>query len=176
MRFERIENIHDRLEMAREECIAELVSALDIVDIGIGKPRYTSELERVLANGKSIARATDFYVLYEPTVFDHSYMFRCRSGLTFLYTLPYNSRDGFYCDFRAFIRGYYKEKRELEGLVEHSKPHTQRRYEGQFLIKDTMDALVVDDRYKIRENGDFAAIIAMNATMAAFRPLLQNND
>lgn len=55
--------------------------------------------------------------------------------------MPYNTHEGFYKDFSSLMT-------------------TQANYHFKSNPTDGIQAQIVSDRYKTRENGDFAAIIA----------------
>jgi hypothetical protein len=183
MKFEPINMLHS-LPLERTECLDRLIRDFNIKSWAPHRPKHISELERLLVYGMAIPRRADFtdkrgsdlncggYL----QVFDHDYLFRCESGITFSLTMPYNTHDGFYTDFDSMMRDYY-EMRDRNAAFASQNTHSvysTKGWENQFAIDQPIDALIVDDRYKIRENGSFAAIIAASSTMCALKEIMSS--
>lgn len=179
MRFEPIGQCRQYIPLLREECLDNLIRDFGVKSVG-DDVYHLSELERVLVFGKTISRRFDFsdnsgQCMRNGSswhlIFDHDYVFKCESGMTFMMTMPYDTHDGFYEKFDAMIHDYYERKSELTHDVNDPQigrwmwEYKTDGWRKQFAITETMDAVIVDDRYKIRENGDFAAIIATTDTL-----------
>lgn len=166
--------------LMRDDCFDNLKRDFGVKSWSRGT-HHISELERVLAFGTSRSRPhTDFSdsngrLMGQGAwhIFDHDCIFKCESGMTFMMTLPYDSFDGFFETFYGVTRRYYKRKNEIIRMLNDpqksrwAKEYKTPGWQKQFAITDQIDAVIVDDKYKIRENGDFAAIIAMRGTLSA---------
>jgi len=182
VRFEHIN--HYRPQLARDAAIVALREDLGVRQFVSGVPRHYSELERLLVQGRSIARMNDFTGGYESTVdltgqlgiFDHATTFSGRCG-TFVLTMPYNSIAGFYRDFEKLTRDYLQTRDSATSISERSdmwrSPYAKNPWKAELRTRPTIKAMVVSDRYKTRENGDFAAVIATDQTLWAMEKMMR---
>lgn len=178
MRFTLINKSH--FPLLREECLDNLIYDFGVKSYG-DRPAHVSELERMLVFGKARLRYdTDFSDDSSRRmgqrwwhILDHDYMFKCDSGMTFMMTMPYDTHESFHEKFDAMMSAYYERKGEIARLVDDPNyKYLRKRYgtlewRKQFAITQKIDAVIVDDKYKIRENGDFAAVIATTETLHA---------
>lgn len=149
--------------MAQPNCIDNLKR-----DFGVKAwselPAYLSMLERALVFGKSRERFREITRIlnleYWHPIFDHGALLKCNDNTTFALVMPYNEPHEFYRKFYEMINEYYDKKAPLE------QPRESER----------MTALIVNNRYKIRKNGSFVAIIATVETIERMSPVLQAND
>lgn len=140
MKFRPISTYHPPLE--RPDSIRSLVNDFRVVTWTV-PPLSLETMLRCMRHGRAWERYSDRRYgvgsRYIHGVIDHAYAFKCDVG-AFLLTMPYNTHEGFYKDFSSLMNvhaGYFG-----------SNP------------TDDIHAQIVNDRYKTRENGDFAAIIA----------------
>jgi len=95
-------------------------------------------------------------------VFDHVLCFKGMSGAPFVLTMPYATPEVFYRSFNQLADRYYREKSNLADSmgIGYGKEYRTENWGYQFRTPCKMMAIIVPDRFKVRENGDFAAIIA----------------
>lgn len=170
MRFEPIKTLPMFCPNFREEGYDTLVKEIGVYSWSWTQPFMASELERFLILGTSHKRKSDFFELNvthgtynKLAVFDHAICFKAYLG-PFVMTMPYGSYDGFYCNFNAFADAYYRDKARIADITKSgvSKMYAAENWHNQLFRwnERRMMAAIVPDRFKVRTNGDFAAIIA----------------
>lgn len=183
MRFEPIETLPNACPLFVEEAYDALVNDLGIKAWHWHQPNTMSELERFLLHGSSRSKRGDFFDLprhhVADGVFDHSICFKGETGAPFVLTMPYSTSDRFYRDFNWVISAYYYEKaiRTDNLWFGYEKEYRTENWRSQFMTQRKITATIVPDRFKLRYNGDFAAIIAMDhwmhflSELGGFRPV-----
>ena len=191
MRFKPIADAYSCVPLLRSECLDNLIRDFDVKSYH-WYFQYMSELERVLVYGNANCRDTDFYPcdhFHHGTVLDHTLVFKCKIGMPFAMTMPYATPESFNYSFAAMMNDYYDTKNRYRSIVSEltesrdrarfsricDKYGTEdriraenfrgRNWQKQFAIAERIDAVIVDDMYKVRENGNFAAIIATTETL-----------
>jgi hypothetical protein len=98
---------------------------------------------------------------------DHAAFIRRTDGRTFVLTMPYDREDSFYKGFNESLKEYQAKKAEIRDRIEEGYGGDYRRKAWRKQICSDVDirAVVVDNRYKIRENGDMVAVIATAETL-----------
>ena len=171
MRFEPIKTLPNICPLFLEEGYRSLVDELGVTAWHWGMPSYASELERFLLHGSVQKRKSDFFSIRgheynSKLIFDHTICFKTYDG-PFLLTMPYGTVDRFYNEFNKFADAYYSEKEKIakaqEKWLGQLKDYTTEQWWGQLHCLPKMKAVVVPDRFKVRKNGDFAAVIGMNS-------------
>lgn len=173
MRFEPIKTLPKRCPRFVEEAYDALVNELGVYAWHWHQPRTMSELERFLTYGSSRSNRGDFFEIMNGgirfNVFDHVICFKCEMGAPFVLTMPYATPDRFYHEFNQLSDKYYQEKSDLADLVDkgfgcgYVNSNNWKHQLFDFLPK--MAATIMPDRFKVRKNGDFAAIIATDSWM-----------
>lgn len=155
MRFKPIKTYHPELE--RPECIRNLVTDLGVTS-WTWVPQYLQEAVRGMRAGRALPRRGDNLRGVERgrfrSVIDHAVMLGSEHGV-FMITMPYNTEDGFYRDFSDLMMAQAEDGG------------------GAGCYVGDLCAQIVSDRYKTKENGDFAAFIATVGTMEALRGLMR---
>lgn len=173
MKFEPIETLPGACPLFVEEAYDNLVGKLGVTAWRWHVPRMASELERFLIYGSSRSRRSDFHDMYGAhgyvrfDLFDHAICFKSASGAPFVLAMPYGDNLTFYEAFAGFIAEYYAEKERIARTAttfEHvyeafGAPCWAGQLDG---MQPMFDATIVPDWLKVRKNGDFAAIIAMD--------------
>lgn len=171
MRFERIGLYLQNEPNALTDGVANLIDDFDVVAYSRCPSIRLSELERLLKNGRSVERRDDFYDVpgsWHGQVIDHASVFKCNDGHVFMLTMPYNTERGFYRDFERMMHGYRRARRHFaHDLVSVHNEQTANRWAPQFVIPPMIEARIVPERYRTRDNGDLVAIIATTGTFAA---------
>ena len=170
MKFEPIETLPDACPLFVESAYKHLVDKLGVTAWHWHQPRTASELERFLIYGQSRSRFSDFYELINShysyhNVFDHAICFK--GYAPFVLTMPYGDNVTFYEEFDKFTASYYAEKERVVYAADAlgTKTYNTKSWNGQLHALPKFDATIVPNWYKVRENGDFAAIIAMDNWM-----------
>ena len=163
MRFSPIEQA--RFALMDHDRFDAFVRDFDVMSYA-HRPVHMAELERVLLFGRSRHRYEDRYFgeVGRLGVFDHDCVFRRKSGETFVVTMPYNTHEGFYDEFATKMGDYYQKKRN-SGIADSSE-FSSEGWRKQFDAEQKITALILNGMYKFRENGDFAAIVATDETLA----------
>lgn len=139
------------------------------------EPMTASELERFLIVGSSRENRGDFFDirvthgLYSKlSIFDHVICFKMTCA-PFLLTMPYGTVDEFTREFTAFLEAYYQEKAYVAETVTRFRRemYLSETWDFQLNFKPKMMAAIIPNRFKVRENGDFAAVIAMSNNIRA---------
>lgn len=164
MRFSPIEKLLDACpETFVEEGYNALINELGVTAWHWHEPNSASELERFLVYGTVRSRKDDFFRIGERpeyrklAVFDHAICFKSKTHGSFVLTMPYGTPDEFYSSFDVFANAYERYRSRVVELamtrpswkIDHLLPYTYQK----------MMAKIVPDRFKVRMNGDFAAII-----------------
>lgn len=161
MRFEPIETLPSRCPNFIEDAYDALVNEIGVYAWHWHEPRTADELERFLMRGESRRRRSDSFEInathgaYDKlALFDHAVCFKSTHA-PFVLTMPYVHEDtDYYRNFDAFADAYY-----------HRKPWvTDVTYPEQKMV-----TAIVPDRFKVRENGDFAAIVATDSAFTWLR-------
>ena len=156
MRFKPIKTYHPELD--RPDCIRNLVSDLGVTS-WTRVPLSLQEAIRGMRAGRAYPRRDDrergVGRGFNRRVIDHAVMLTSEHGV-FMLTMPYNTEDGFYRDFSDLMR----EQAKYGG--------------GGGCYVGDICAQIVSNRYKTRENRDFAAFIATVGTMEALRGLMRS--
>lgn len=128
-----------------------------------------SVMERFLTRGNVVTRAGDFGQEPHGDVIDHAAFIKCDDGKMFVLTMPYGTPDAFLESFDKAMGEYRTKKLKIREDMErgHDWDHRGKAWKEQIFADTDIRAVVVDDRYKIRENGDLAAIIATGETLVA---------
>lgn len=175
MKFEPIKTLPMFCPNFREEGYDALVKEVGVYAWRWHEPLMASELERFLMLGTSRKRSSDFFEINvthgkynKLAVFDHAICFKAYFG-SFVMTMPYGSADYFYRNFNEFSDAYYHEKAEIAEYAKSgiSKTYAAENWYSQLFRwnERRMMAAIVSDRFKVRTNGDFAAIIASDALL-----------
>lgn len=175
MRFEPIKTLPSACPLFLEDAYRHIVDDLRAIAWHWGVPRKASELERFLVRGRSREKKTDFHELRSShksysflDVFDHAICFKSAYCDPFVLTMPYGDNISFYTAFNEFVTDYYEDKSRIIYAYEHYYP---REYSSEewihqlFCFQGKIDATIVPNWFKIRENGDFAAIIARDSNL-----------
>jgi len=172
MRFEPIDTLPNKCPNFVEDAYESLVNELKVTAWNWYLPMTASELERFLIYGKSRHKIDDFFEMTnskydELRVFDHAICFKGISGAPFVLTMPYGNDVTFYREFDQFTKSYYAEKERVIYACDHlrCKAYMTEWWFSQLHAIQRFDAAIVPERFKVRTNGDFAAIIAMNNWM-----------
>ena len=168
MRFEPISTLPSACPLFVEDAYKALVGKLGVKSWHWSVPRTASELERFLLYGTARSLRSDFFELRSThpgysflDVFDHAICFKGIMGAPFALVMPYGNNETFHNAFEAFKAGYYKDKARVANAP-RSKTYSTRSWTGQLYTKPRFDTTIVPNWFKVRENGDFAAIIAMD--------------
>lgn len=165
MKFKPIETLPDVCPLFVESAYKYLIDKLGVTAWHWHRPGTTSELERFLIYGQSRYRWSDFHRYDNLHVFDHCICFK---GYTpFVLTMPYGNNVTFYEGFNEFTASYYAEKERVVYAADSlgSKTYSSKSWTEQLHASPKFDATIVPNWFKVRENGDFAAIIAMDSSM-----------
>lgn len=173
MNFQPIETLPNACPLFVEDAYKKLVNRLGVRTWHWGQPGKISELERFLLFGESRTRLSDFFEPWNNSsrfgyhvhyVFDHCLCFKSKYSLQFVLTMPYGDNETFYRNFELLANSYYQEKGRLAEAVKKGfgKNYKTPSWNSQFNCLPKMMATIVPNWFKVRENGDFAAIIAMD--------------
>lgn len=174
MKFEPIKTFPNACQLFVEEAYEQLVSKLGVKAWHWYVPRTGSELERFLIRGTSHSRRDDFHDLRaeHPSynfldLFDHSICFKGDIGAPFVLVMPYGDNITFHKAFEGFKADYYDDKARVVYAADHLGSKVYKlsgigHKWGQLHCMGKFDATIVPNWFKVRENGDFAAIIAMD--------------
>lgn len=172
MRFEPIETLPSACPLFVEEAYDALVNELRVTAWHWHEPSHASELERFLMYGESRHKQSDFFEIFgrheyqKLGLFDHVVCFKSMI-MPFALTMPYGDPDGFYRNFKLFVEEYYRAKGFLADSlgIGFAKAHKTEEWGRQFRWSRKIVATIVPNRFKLRDNGDFAAIIAQDHSM-----------
>ena len=172
MKFEPIETLPNACPLFVESAYRYLIDKLGVTAWHWHQPRTASELERFLIHGQSRSKFSDFYELINSdydylSVFDHAICFKGITGAPFVLTMPYGDNTTFYEGFNKFTESYYTEKERIIYAADSlgSKTYSTKSWTEQLHSSLKFDAIIVPNWFKVRENGDFAAIIAMDSSI-----------
>lgn len=136
-----------------------------------------SMVERVLIDGNAIPRngsawayngVQEFGKFNYPAI-DHAAFIKCVDGKTFVLTMPYADKDFFHKWFNELIAEYQARKLEIRNDIEdgYGSDYKSKTWIKQIYADTEIRAVIVDNKYKIRKNGDIVAIIATAETLEA---------
>lgn len=167
MRFYPIETLPRACPLFVEDAYENLVSELGVTAWHWHVPRTASELERFLLFSESRSRRSDFHELIHRDVFDHAFCFKGIAGAPFVLTMPYGDGESFHQAFKSFASGYYVDKTRVVYAADNlgAKSYSTQAWNAQLHCEPRMTAVIVPDRFKLRKNGDFAAVVAMDSWM-----------
>ena len=183
MRFELINTLPKACPLFVEDAYEFLKSKLGVKAWHWHVPIKGSELERFLIYGESRSIRDDFYDLrsrdnYDfQKVFDHALCFKCGNhGMScgqFVLTMPYGDNITFYDEFNKYTKDYYAEKEQAINAYNRfgSRAYSSKRMVSQLRANHKFEATIVPNWFKVRKNGDFAAIIAMDGFIDAISEL-----
>lgn len=163
MKFEPIETLPNACPLFVESAYKQLISKLGVTAWHWHRPGTTSELERFLIYGQSRYRGSDFHRYTNLHVFDHCLCFK--GYVPFVLTMPYGDNVTFYEGFAEFAASYYGEKERVAQVVDYpgwSTIYNAKSWNEQLHVPYKFDATIVPNWFKVRKNGDFAAIVAMD--------------
>jgi len=172
MRFEPIKTLPGACPLFVEKAYDALIDKLGVTAWHWHVPRTGSELERFLTYGQSRDKRSDFHELRRAhgnysfmDVFDHALCFKSKHSMQFALTMPYGDNISFYKAFDGFKADYYTDKERVAyaGSSLNARGYQTKEWQGQlYCLEPRFDATIVPNWFKVRENGDFAAIVAMD--------------
>lgn len=169
MRFEPIRTYVKSWEgTAIPEHIDNLVNDFGAKSWCISYCEPMSLVERLLVDGKATRRYDEFGSTYN-LPFDHSACIKCVDGRTFVLTMAYADKDYFHECFNKLLAEYRAKKFKIRARIEdgYDSYYKSKAWREQIYADADIQAVVVDGKYKIRTNGDIAAIIATSETLKA---------
>ena len=168
MRFESIKTYKKSWgEYAIQEHIDNLVNDFGAKSWHVCYGYKFSMVERFLTEGNARPNYEYDFGCFNDAAIDHAAFIKRMDGKTFILTMPYADNDLFHKWFNELLSDYQAEKFKIRARIEDGYGGNYRHKACKRQIYSDVDiqAVVVDNRYKIRVNGDMAAIIATTETL-----------
>lgn len=168
MRFRSIESYKKAWSgHAIPEHVDNLVNDFGVNSCQVCNGHKFSMVERFLTEGNATPDYDyDFGEFGYPAI-DHAVFLKRADGLTFVLTMPYGTPE-FFCEcFNGLLSEYQARKLEIRTAIEEGfgREYKYKRWRKLIYSDAAIQAVVVDNRYKVRDNGSIVAIIATEDTL-----------